>query len=108
MTMTSRSARKENASAGREAARPTRSRPSGCGPEFWNRFTGSGTPMGEDNVWLQGRLREVAALDAITTALDADHGQVPGAIRGAGAAARAEAAIERSARHASRAGRDLR
>ncbi|HEX9520762.1 MAG TPA: hypothetical protein VF940_31860 [Streptosporangiaceae bacterium] len=48
----------------------------------------TGTPMGEDNVWLQGRLREVTALDAITTALDAD--------------------IERSARHASRAGRDLR
>ena len=43
MTMTSRSAGKEMASAGREAARPTRSRPSGCGPEFWNRFTGSGT-----------------------------------------------------------------
>jgi integrase len=68
----------------------------------------TGTPMGKDNIWLQGRLREVTALDAITAALDADPGQTPGAVRGAGTAARTEAAIERSASPASRAGQDLR
>jgi hypothetical protein len=34
----SRPARKEIASPGRDAAVPTSSLPSGCGPEFWNRF----------------------------------------------------------------------
>jgi hypothetical protein len=52
--------------------------------------------MGEDNVWLQGRRREAASLEAIITALQrdprgAEPGTAPGprqAIRGAGAAAR--------------------
>jgi integrase len=56
----------------------------------------TGTPMGEDNVWLQGRRREAASLEAIITALQrdprgAEPGTAPGprqAIRGAGAAAR--------------------
>src|SRR5260221_9674681 len=43
MTTTSRKARKLMASPGRDAARPITSRPSGRGPELWNRFTGSGT-----------------------------------------------------------------
>lgn len=59
----------------------------------------TGAPMTPGNVWLEGRQREAAALDAITTTLDAmpetaAHGQ-PGAIRGAGAPARTDAAIAR-------------
>ena len=30
----------------------------------------TGTPMSEDNIWLQGRRRETAALEAITAALE--------------------------------------
>jgi integrase len=58
----------------------------------------TGTPMSQDNVWLQGRLREAAALEAITTALHTDPGattdtqdgagQRPHAVRGAGTSAR--------------------
>ncbi len=29
----------------------------------------TGTPMGEDNIWLQGRRREAASLEAIVTTL---------------------------------------
>ena len=53
----------------------------------------TGTPMGEDNIWLQGRRREAASLDAIITALQHHPtGQAepapPQAIRGAGVTAR--------------------
>jgi integrase len=64
----------------------------------------TGAPMTPGNVWLEGRQREAAALDAIITTLDAmpdtaAHGQ-PGAIRGAGVPARTHAAIARQeARH---------
>jgi hypothetical protein len=59
----------------------------------------TGAPMTPGNVWLEGRQREAAALDAIITTLDAmpetaAHGQ-PGAIRGAGVPARTDAAIAR-------------
>jgi hypothetical protein len=59
----------------------------------------TGAPMTPGNVWLEGRQREAAALDAIITTLDAmpetaAHGQ-PDAIRGAGVPARADAAIAR-------------
>ena len=59
----------------------------------------AGAPMTPGNVWLEGRQREAAALDAIITTLDARpetaaHGQ-PGAIRGAGVPARTDAAITR-------------
>jgi integrase len=59
----------------------------------------AGAPMTPGNVWLEGRQREAAALDAIITALDARpetaaHGQ-PGAVRGAGVPARTDAAITR-------------
>ena len=59
----------------------------------------TGAPMTPGNVWLEGRQREAAALDAIITTLDARpetaaHGQ-PGAIRGAGVPARTDAAITR-------------
>ncbi len=59
----------------------------------------TGAPMTPGNVWLEGRQREAAALDAIITALDARpetavHGQ-PGAGRGAGVPARTDAAITR-------------
>jgi len=55
--------------------------------------------MTPGNVWLEGRQREAAALDAIITTLDARpetaaHGQ-PGAVRGAGVPARTDAAITR-------------
>jgi len=54
----------------------------------------TGTPMGEDNIWLQGRRREAGALQAITAALqerpDIDGTPAPQqAVRGAGASARA-------------------
>ena len=65
----------------------------------------TGAPMTPGNVWLQGRQREAAALDAIITTLDARpetaaHGQ-PSAIRGAGVPARTDTAIARQeGRHA--------
>ena len=59
----------------------------------------TGAPMTPGNVWLEGRQREAAALDAIITTLDARpetaaHGQ-PGTVRGAGVPARTDAAITR-------------
>jgi integrase len=52
----------------------------------------TGTPMTPGNVWLDGRQREAAALDAIITTLDA----LPGnAVRGAGVPARTSAVIAR-------------
>ena len=70
---------------------------------FTNR---AGTPMSEDNVWLQGRRRETAALEAITSALEAEpgHHAQPGeasasgarAVRGAGVAARTSQAAARA------------
>ena len=59
----------------------------------------TGAPMTPGNVWLEGRQREAAALDAIITTLDARpetavHGQ-PGVVRGAGVPARTDAAITR-------------
>jgi integrase len=65
----------------------------------------TGAPMTPGNVWLEGRQREAAALDAIITTLDARpetaaHGQ-PSAIRGAGVPARTDTAIARQeGRHA--------
>jgi integrase len=65
----------------------------------------TGAPMTPGNVWLEGRQREAAALDAIITTLDArpetaPHGQ-PGAVRGAGVPARTDDAIARQdGRHA--------
>ena len=65
----------------------------------------TGTPMTPGNVWLEGRQREAAALDAIITTLEARpetaaHRQ-PGAVRGAGVPARAGTAIARQeGRHA--------
>ena len=68
--------------------------------------TRTGTPMSEDNIWLQGRRRETAALEAITSALEAEPGQhaPPGdtsgagtrAVRGAGVAARTSQAAARA------------
>jgi integrase len=57
----------------------------------------TGAPMTPGNVWLEGRQRETAALDAIITALDAtpEAGPAPGAVRGAGTPARADAVIAR-------------
>ncbi len=54
----------------------------------------TGTPMGEGNVWLTGRRREVTALDAIITSLK-DTPDAPRPVRGAGVAARTDAAIAR-------------
>ena len=65
----------------------------------------TGAPMTPGNVWLEGRQREAAALDAIITTLEARpetaaHGQ-PSAIRGAGVPARTDPAITRQeGRHA--------
>ena len=76
----------------------------------------TGTPMSEDNIWLQGRRRETAALEVITAALEAepDHharrdgtsatgtgGTNPGAagpraVRGAGVVARTSQAAARA------------
>lgn len=57
----------------------------------------TGAPMTPGNVWLEGRQRETAALDAIIAALDAPPGAGPGpaAVRGAGTSARADAVIAR-------------
>jgi len=57
----------------------------------------SGTPMSEDNIWLQGRRREAAALEAITSALEAGPG---GASAAAASAAEAAAAGSRAVRGA--------
>jgi Phage integrase family len=67
----------------------------------------TGTPMSEDNIWLQGRRRETAALEAITAALEAGPGHAqrdgaspgeagPRAIRGAGVTARTGQAAARA------------
>jgi integrase len=59
----------------------------------------TGAPMEPGNVWLDGRQRETAALDAIITALEsepeAQGGGSPQAVRGAGTAARADTVIAR-------------
>lgn len=45
----------------------------------------NGTPMPETNVWLQGRLRELASLDAIIQRLEATTGDdTAGSVKGAG------------------------
>jgi hypothetical protein len=59
----------------------------------------TGAPMTPGNVWLDGRQREVGALDAIITALETTP-EAPESVRprvavGAGAAARADAVIAR-------------
>ena len=76
----------------------------------------TGTPMSEDNIWLQGRRRETAALEVITAALEAepDHharrdgtsatgtsdtnpgAAGPRAVRGAGVVARTSQAAARA------------
>jgi hypothetical protein len=57
----------------------------------------TGAPMTPGNVWVEGRQREIAALDAIITALDAtpEAGPEQAAVRGAGTTARADAVIAR-------------
>jgi integrase len=57
----------------------------------------NGTPMTPGNVWLEGRQCEAAALGAIITALDGapETAVPPGAVRGAGIPARADAVIAR-------------
>ena len=57
----------------------------------------NGTPMTPGNVWLEGRQREAAALDAIITVLNGapETARPPGAVRGAGIPARADAVIAR-------------
>src|SRR5258708_23069651 len=71
----------------------------------------AGTPMGEDNIWLQGRRREIASLESIITTLQRhpDTGR-PGpaagagttaaqrAVRGAGVAARTAQIASRACR----------
>jgi hypothetical protein len=54
----------------------------------------TGTPMGEGNVWLASRRREVTALDAIITSLNGTP-DAPRPVRGAGVAARTDAVIAR-------------
>jgi hypothetical protein len=59
----------------------------------------TGAPMAPGNVWLDGRHRETAAIDAIITALESSP-EAPGdgspqAVRGAGIAARTDATIAR-------------
>jgi integrase len=52
----------------------------------------TGTPMGEDNVWLAGRRTEQNALRAISTELESNpHAAGPQAVRGAGTTARTDA-----------------
>lgn len=72
----------------------------------------TGTPMSEDNIWLQGRRREAASLEAIITTLQHQPGTEAGpdpaagpgapaprpAVRGAGAAARTAQAAARASR----------
>ena len=70
----------------------------------------TGTLMGEDNIWLQGRRREAASLEAIITTLQhhPETGSEPGpaarpgapaqAVRGAGVAARTAQAAARASR----------
>ena len=71
----------------------------------------AGTPMGEDNIWLQGRRREIASLESIITTLqchpDTERpGPAPGpgtiaaprAVRGAGVAARTAQIAARACR----------
>jgi Phage integrase family len=59
----------------------------------------TGVPMEPGNVWLDGRQRETAALDAIITALESEPetqgSGSPHAVRGAGTAARADTVIAR-------------
>jgi integrase len=66
----------------------------------------AGAPMAPGNVWLDGRHREASALDAIITALEsapeAPGNGSPQAVRGAGAAARADAAIARQDQRSAR------
>ena len=65
----------------------------------------TGAPMAPGNVWLDGRQREAAALDAVITALESAPEAPAGnsqAIRGAGATARADAAITRQDRRNAR------
>lgn len=67
----------------------------------------TGTPMSGDNIWLQGRRRELASLDAIITTLQnqpgtgkAADGPAPQrAVRGAGVTARTDQAAARASRH---------
>jgi hypothetical protein len=62
----------------------------------------TGTPMGEDNIWLLGRRREAASLDAIITALqhqpESGRPAPPQAIRGAGVTARTGQIADRASR----------
>ena len=72
----------------------------------------TGTPMSQDNIWLQGRRREAASLEAIITTLQRhpetesgpDPAATPGApvpgqaVRGAGVAARTAQAAARATR----------
>lgn len=62
----------------------------------------TGSPMTPGNVWLAGRQKEAAALDAITTAIsqppEAGTPSPDGLVRGAGVPARADAAIGRLSR----------
>jgi integrase len=69
--------------------------------------TRAGQPMGEDNIWLRGRRREAASLEAIITTLQHHPGAKttpePGrtrqqAVRGAGVSARAAQAAARARR----------
>jgi integrase len=64
-----------------------------------------GTPMSEDNVWLQGRHRELASLEAIITTLrhQPDTDSMPAqarAVRGVGVAARTDQTAARASRPA--------
>ncbi|MCW2933316.1 MAG: hypothetical protein JWM19_4278 [Actinomycetia bacterium] len=67
----------------------------------------TGAPMSDDNIWLHGRRRETAALEAITAVLEAEPGHDgtsdanpaaagPRAVRGAGVAARTDQAAARA------------
>jgi hypothetical protein len=68
----------------------------------------TGTPMSEDNIWLQGRRREAASLEVIITTLENQPGTEPGpaaghgpprqAVRGAGVTARTAQAAARASR----------
>ena len=59
----------------------------------------TGTPMGEDNIWLQGRRREADSLQAIITALhDQPETGERSAVRGAGVSARFSQAAARASR----------